>query len=327
MVAWWRQGESVTRRRVAVAVLSAVLSAVLLWALIGGSDAPPDAGGSAVASVVRVARDVARGTPADLALADGSLVIVDLPADDPLVAEAVSSASLAGTVATRAIAAGGLLQPGAFTPRPQGGSVLAGRLPSAGYTALAVTLDATRAVGGWVRPGDRVNLLVPGQCADEVGVQALAIELGGEARCRRARFLYQAVEVLAVGGVIAGSGVGGASGGGGVGAEEAGADGGDVTGGGSAGGVDASTTVAATGSLTIVLALPPRASQWVATWENELTLTLVAPDYRPRVVDPLPTVIGRLPGEDAPTLRPDCRDAAAPGPAGELEVCVAEVEP
>ena len=70
-----------------------------------------------------------------------------------------------------------------------------------------------------------------------------------------------------------------------------------------------------------MLSLPPRAAQWVATWENDLTLALVPPDYVPRIVDPLPTVVDRLPGEQAPTLQPGCSDPAAPGPEGETQAC------
>jgi len=110
-------------------------------------------------------------------------------------------------------------------------------------------------------------------------------------RCRRARYLYQAVDVLAVGTAL-------------------GAGRGDPPDGGSAG-----------GPLTIVLSLPPRAAQWVATWENELTLSLVPVDYQPRVVGPLPVVVDRLPGERDVTLRPGCVDPDAPGPTGEGEPC------
>lgn len=271
------------------AAVAALVAAVGVWAVAGGSgdDGMGDAGG--MVAVVRVARDVARGTPAEEALADGSLEVVEVPVADAAAGGAVVPDALAGTVAGEPVTAGGLLTAGVFTPSSGSGAVLGGRLPTPGHTALAITLDATRAVGGWVRPGDRVNLLVPGLCADEAAALATAAAAGAEVRCRRARYLYQAVDVLAVGSAL---GTGGDTGPG-----------------------------PATGALTLVLSLPPRAAQWVATWENELTLALVPPDYVPRVVEPLPTVVDRLPGEQEVTLRPDCADPGAPGPPGEVAAC------
>jgi len=248
-----------------------------------------------VASVVQVTREVLRGTPAEEALADGSLEVVEVSADDPVVARAVPPDALAGTVAVETVAPGGVVGPGSFATPDAQRAALTGRLPTSGHTALAVTLDATRAAGGWLQPGDRVNLLVPGLCPDEGAARTAATELGGEVRCRRARYLYQAVDVLAVGAALGGTG--------------------------------SAAEVPAAGPLTVVLSLPPRAAQWVATWENELTLALVPPDYVPRVVDPLPVVVGRLPGEEPPTLLPSCADPAAPGPEGEAEPCPTEAGP
>jgi Flp pilus assembly protein CpaB len=285
----------VTRRRLAAASVAAMVAVAAVWVVAGGGrNAAPEGGltpgsGGSVVSVVRVTSEIPRGTPAEQAFADGSLEVVEVSADDPVVVGAVGPNELVGTVATRSVPPVEVLTPGAFATPDGQRAALAGRLPTSGHTALAITLDATRAAGGWLQPGDRVNLLVPGVCPDEGAAQVAAAESGGEVRCRRARYLYQAVDVLAVGAAL------------GVAASDAG--------------------VPAAGPLTVVLSLPPRAAQWVASWENELTLALVPPDYIPRVVDPLPVVVGRLPGEELATLLPGCADPSAPGPEGEAAPC------
>lgn len=276
--------------RAVVAVVAALVAAAVVWMLTSGGDEGDGGKDAGSLAVVRVVRDVTRGTPADTAIAEGALVVVEVAASEPGATTAVAPESLAGTIATAFVPAGGFVAPGQFAAPDGPGGAMLGRLPSAGHTALAVTVDATRAAGGWLQPGDRVNLLVPGVCADEAAAQTDAASSGGEVRCRRARYLYQAVDVLAVGAAV------------------------DRTG-------DLGNSGPVTGPLTVVLALPPRAAQWVATWENELTLALVSSDYVPRVVDPLPTVVDRLPGERAATLQPGCVDPEAPSPAGELQPC------
>ena len=94
------------------------------------------------------------------------------------------------------------------------------RIP-AGQVAVSVEIDVTRAVGGYLQPGDEVNIMInhTGDCAagDETLEDALADELafaeagdnnafGGiitaEAYCtytQPARYLYQRVEILAIG--------------------------------------------------------------------------------------------------------------------------------
>lgn len=276
-------------RRLALTV-AAVLAVVGAWVVIGtrGGTEGESAGGARM--VVRVVADIPEGAAADQALADGALEVVEVSPGELESGDVVGPDSLAGTVATTDVPSGVLLAPGLFAPPVGPGAALVARLPTAGHTALAVTVDATRAVGGWVQPGDRVNLLVPGVCANEAAAQEVAAATGTEVRCRRARYLYQAVDVLAVGGTLGA--------GGDVGGERISA-----------------------GPVTVVLSLPPRAAQWVATWENELVLALVPPGYVPRVVDPLPVVVDRLPGERAETIRPGCSDPDAPGPADETATC------
>jgi hypothetical protein len=117
-----------------------------------------------------------------------------------------------------------------------------------------------------------VNVLVPGQCADEGALIASASAEGEAPRCRRARYLLQAVRVLAVNEVSAGT----------------------------APTTSTGQRSTATGPVTVVFDLPPVAAQWIASWENELWLTLVGPEYTPEPFPPLPASADPLPGERAP---------------------------
>jgi Flp pilus assembly protein CpaB len=165
-------------------------------------------------------------------------------------------------------------------------SGLIDRLSNDQHVAVAVTVDATRAVGGWMRPGDRVNVLVTTGCADESALRNDALRAGpdAEVRCRRARHLFQAVRVLAVGPVTE-----------------------PLPGAGSpeAASVDAAGLAAPlAGTATIVLEVPPEAAAWIVSVGNDLWFSLVAPGYQPEPVPPPPPVWQRLPGEDPTVLTP-----------------------
>jgi hypothetical protein len=179
---------------------------------------------------------------------------------------------------------------------------LVDRLPSDGLTAVAFTIDATRAVGGWLRPGDRVNMLVASSCPNEAALVEAAASSGVDWRCRRMRHLFQAVEVLAVG--SASTALPGAV------------------------PPDGSDPLPVSGAATVVVAVPPRAAQWITTYDNDIWLTLVTPGYTPRPLAPLPPTFEALPGEDPSQLTPYCSDPAAPAPANEVPGdCPAVAEP
>jgi Flp pilus assembly protein CpaB len=183
------------------------------------------------------------------------------------------------------IGPGEVLAAGMFVSQATSMSGLANRL-DAGHTALAVTVDSTRAVGGWLRPGDRVNILVPSSCPEGATLSSGVADGDVEVKCRRVRYLYQAVAVLAVG------------------AESV-----PVA-------ADSGAVLPQPGAATLVLSLPPRAAQWVASYDNDLWFTLVHPQYQPRDIGPLPLFVDRLPGENPALLTPECGDPDDPVQAG-----------
>ena len=93
------------------------------------------------------------------------------------------------------------------------------QIPS-GNVAISMEVDTIRAVGGYLQPGDEVNLMVNhgGECdldealTDELSDEVASLEAGGnndfggivtaEAYCtytQPARYLYQRIEILAIG--------------------------------------------------------------------------------------------------------------------------------
>jgi Flp pilus assembly protein CpaB len=271
------------RRRVVIAsVAVATVAAVMAWVMAAPTDGTqasrPD---DQQTLVLRATAPIAAGMQAESLEVLG---LVEFVAADTVATPefpVVSLDALAGMVTATDIDDGEVLGTAMFISPTSPDAGLATRL-DAGHTALAVTVDATRAVGGWLRPGDRVNILVPSSCPDSLAVSDRSVPADLEVKCRRVRYLYQAVLVVAVGADF------------------------------SEGSDDAATLLPQSGAATLVLSLPPRAAQWVASYDNDLWFTLVPSKYQPRPVGPLPALIDRLPGEEPSLLTPDCSDPADP---------------
>jgi hypothetical protein len=112
-----------------------------------------------IAQVSRVTRDMVR--------------FVDVPADSPVAARLLDESSLAegGMVSTRGVAEG----------EPLTASAVAGEVPQDGLRSMSVPVASQHAVGGALRPGDRVDVLdaVDGE-AVWVVVDAEVLAVGGE---------------------------------------------------------------------------------------------------------------------------------------------------
>jgi len=276
-----------------IAVVAAVVTAGVVWLVVGNAE-QRSRHNTEIIEVVRVTSAVPRGTPA-AEVANGGTEVAGVPRQAAPTGALRSLDDLGGLVAAFDIPEGTVVASGMFVAPAELAGGMADRLATPGRTALAVSVDATRAVGGWLRPGDRVNVLAPSVCADEGALATAAAGVAGaEVRCRRARYLYHAAEVLAVGTDAA---------------PIAGAP-------GAPGGAGEAGQVPAAGAVTVVLSLPPRAAQWVASYDNDLILTLVRPDYVPGAVPALPGIVERLPGEEPDLLTPYCDEPGVPGGAG-----------
>jgi Flp pilus assembly protein CpaB len=130
-------------------------------------------------------------------------------------------------------------------------------------------------VAGFLVPGDEVNLMV---------LQDNSAGGGDSYLTKTARYLYQKVQILAVGSstlLSPGEQVQTASS-----KDKAAANTGD--------------------SGLITFNVPPEAAQWIASAQeiNGLYLSLVADDYQPKPLPPIDPGTSTLPGEDAGQLTP-----------------------
>ncbi|WP_116452385.1 Flp pilus assembly protein CpaB [Blastococcus litoris] len=161
-------------RRIIAAVAAlvlAVVGAVVLIGYVRGADDRAQAGEQLV-DVLVVDSEVAAGTSAgDL----GSSVSVERVPTRLVAEDAVSDLSeLGDQVATAALLPGDQVLAGRFADRTSlapAGTVLAPE----GLVEISVTLDAQRAVGGAVKPGDKVGIQLTNQESAEGGVTAYSV--------------------------------------------------------------------------------------------------------------------------------------------------------
>jgi len=148
--------------------------------------------------------------------------------------------------------------------------------------AVTINLEAVRGVSGLIQPGDFVNIMVTqvAQVGNTSDGSTTKAENGADVLfAQQARFLYQKVEVLAVGDTSV---------------PEAGATT-DTTAPGAA-------PTTSNGMLTLIV--PTKAAQYIASVPPaQLYLVLVARDYKPVAQDPI-DLNALLPGEDPAQLTP-----------------------
>lgn len=189
------------------------------------------------------------------------------------------------------------------------------RLRNKNHVAVSIQVDQMRGVGGFLVPGDEVNMLIYQDNAkvkesiDSTGGNKPVylpglnpaphppenlINVGGPQWLvlnKTARYMFQKVHVLAVGtNQLLGPG------------EQATGTG---TGAGGSGGSSAPPQQGANNSGMITFNVPPEAAQWIVTGQDAgFYLTLVGNDYAPRPLRPLPIIVDVLPGEDSAVLCP-----------------------
>ncbi|MGE0881438.1 MAG: Flp pilus assembly protein CpaB [Acidimicrobiia bacterium] len=163
--------------------------------------------------------------------------------------------SIAGKVAKYDLAPNQVLVQGMFVDKTQAVSTVADRIP-AGQVAVSVNLDQVHAAANFPQAGDRVNLLVSldatqaasAGISNAPGATGNATNAAKDSTGGAIRFLYQNVEILAVGPTAEGA-------------------------------ANGSTTAAASGLITFVV--PPDAAQRIALVGSSLYLTLVPKNYVP----------------------------------------------
>jgi Flp pilus assembly protein CpaB len=178
------------------------------------------------------------------------------------------------------------------------------RLKNPDHVAISFTADQVHAVGGFLVAGDEVNMMVlQDNGGGAAGSSDNSSSNGGNGSNnnnnksgttdqtpsvikQKARMLYQKVQLLAVG-------------------ENAKLQPGESTPSTDANG-NATTSQSQTSNSSIFTTnVPAEASLWVASANaGTIYLSLVADEYKPSVVQPIPDVITTLPGEDPNQLTP-----------------------
>lgn len=267
---------------------------------------------SAPATVFVARETIPRGTDGTVAVNSQQIVSAEIPQKYRPSTAIQSTDEVEQKVAVFNIAPNTVIVDGMFVDQSTVQISFRERLKNPNHVAISVQVDQVKAVGGFIVPGDEVNLMVF-QNNDNVK-QKLVAEAGegpvdlpdlgdnvvaapppenivrnGGAQWvlmdKTARVLYQKVQVLAVGQnqLLAP---------------------GESTG-------DEETTTGRNDTGLITFNVPPKAAQWIATWsqlEGSFYLSLVGKDYQPRPIQPLPVITDVLPGEDPTQLTPYFED-------------------
>jgi pilus assembly protein CpaB len=182
------------------AVVLAAIAGVLVWKYVTDADTRAEKDQKLV--TVLVAKDrIARGTVFDTALTDKQFQEEKLP-EDALppnhILPGTDEALLAiykGKVAATDIYAGTTVVADQFVQASQLVNTVAGAIPK-GKQAITVSLDQTHAVGGFLTPGDKVNIILNLSVTD-VTKRGTASSAGEGVRTTA--FLLPGVKVIAVG--------------------------------------------------------------------------------------------------------------------------------
>ena len=146
------------------AVVFAAVAGVLVWKYLSNADSRAQRKNDLV-NVLVAKSEIARGTVFDQALADKLFVSSKIPRDS-LPPDALLPASdsqllsiYKGKVAVSDIFSGTPIVSDEFVQSSQLVSTVAGAIPK-GHQAITVSLDQTHSVGGFVTPGDKVNIIL-----------------------------------------------------------------------------------------------------------------------------------------------------------------------
>jgi Flp pilus assembly protein CpaB len=176
------------------AVVFAAIAGILVWKYLSSADSRAEKNKHLVTVLVAKA-SIQRGTLFDQALAEKLFGTTQIPKDSlpPDVLTASSDAQLLsvykGKVANSVIFTGTPIVSDEFVSAGQLVSTVSGAIP-AGKEAITVSLDQTHAVGGFVTPGDHVNMLLNFPVIDATGAATTH---------KATAFLLPGLKVMAVG--------------------------------------------------------------------------------------------------------------------------------
>jgi Flp pilus assembly protein CpaB len=227
--------------------------------------------------------DIPRATTGENATGDGSIGSSQIPQQFRPATAITTTEELQKKVALFDIPQNTVILKGMFVDPASTTLTFRQRLKNPDYQAMTISVDAVRGVGNWLVAGDEVNMMV--KVAAREGEEPFTgyLTTGGETF----RYLYQKVQILAVGdkAVLA-------------------------PGEGNTTAASSGAPAGAAGSGFLTLNVSPEAAQYIAiaTEAGGIYLTLVAEEYQVRELPPLPGITSpappRLPGEDSTQLTP-----------------------
>lgn len=164
---------------VGVALAVAFAAALVTWRYLDTADARASKDQQLVDAYV-VKRDIAKGLPGDQVIDQGYIAKDQVPKRLFPGNAVLDLQSLRGRIASTNLPAGMTVVADAFVdPRTSGNSVAASIAP--GMQAISVSIDRVHGVGGFIQPGDRVNLLLTEGGVTRFALQNLKVLLVGSA--------------------------------------------------------------------------------------------------------------------------------------------------
>ncbi len=214
-------------------------------------------------SVWVVADNIPAGTTASDVLSTGRVVQRQIDPDFRPATAIADTVQIEGRVAVNNLAANQILVQGMFDDPEVVETTFADLVP-AEHVAVSFAIDSVRAAGGFVKPGDFVDMIALGDPLPTLGDEdAFDTSASSTPYQRPARYLYRGVRIIAVNSAIVGEA---------------------VPEGGEAAGEEASS-----GSLTMTIAVPADAAQRILSVpESNLVLSLLPDDWSPEA---LPNII------------------------------------
>lgn len=276
------------------AIAVGVIAALLLFNYVRGIEDRANDNAKRV-DVFAAKADIVRGTPGETAVADGSIASSKIPQEFKPTTAITTTDEIQKKVALFDIPQNTVIVKDMFVDPAETQISFRARLKDPAQQAVTVSIDMVRAVGGFLVPGDQVNIMVFAPAKAPEGACDQPDQRSVPASCyltTSARYLFQGVHILAIGSQPELS----------AGEQVSTTD----------GATTATTTQQSGGAITFNA--PPSAIQWItsAAQAGGMYLSLVAEDYAPVELPPLDMNVTLLPGEDPAQLTPY-------GPAGEQE--------
>ncbi|WP_436795737.1 Flp pilus assembly protein CpaB [Actinospongicola halichondriae] len=267
----------------AVAVLLGIVAGGLVYNYVQGVEDDVNEEARRV-EVYKVVTNVPKGTFAEDAFANGWIEKSEIAAEFRPGTAINDPADIAGQVAISDLAANQVVVTQQFASQSSQLSTFSTLLQQ-NQVAITISVDQVRGVAGLLVPGDFVNVLLTdgasnlGGEEDGVDAEGNPVDTGNGTIAPDARYLYQKVQILAIG-------------------QQRELQPGETV----STNPDGSPVVQSTGLLT--LAVPVDAAQWIASASTgQLYLTLVAKDYTPVPVGPI-APSPSLPAENPDQLTP-----------------------